>query len=168
VPTTTRKDHRVPDIHLVPFTVEEAVMVLEDRRAADWADGYPTPGDIEMANLVAAGTKRPVTGDFPWSVYSVIVADRDLVVGGAGFHSEPDASATVEIGYGIAEEFRGLGLATAAVDRIVDSARQHGARQVVAGTDPDNIPSQRVLVKAGFTRTEDEGEEWRWVLALKT
>jgi RimJ/RimL family protein N-acetyltransferase len=36
----------------------------------------------------------------------------------------------------------------------------------VAGTDAANIASQRVLQKAGFTRTDDDDEGTRWVLEL--
>lgn len=158
----------MPDVLLIPFTVEAAAAVFEGRRNPDWADGYPTVGDVEMATRLSAGTKRPVDDDFPWSVYTTVVPESGRVVGGAGFHAEPDATGSVEIGYGIAEEFRGKGVATAAVSLLVDIARAHGASRVVAGTDPDNIASQRVLVKAGFIRTDDEGEEWRWALDLTT
>lgn len=158
----------MPEVLLVPFTVEAAAAVFEDRRAPDWAAGYPTDGDIKMATLLTAGTKRPADDAFPWSVYTTVLPTSGLVVGGAGFHGEPDEQGDVEIGYGIAEEYRGQGVATAAVTLLIEIARAHGARRVVAGTDPDNTPSQRVLVKAGFVRTDDEGEEWRWALDLTT
>jgi RimJ/RimL family protein N-acetyltransferase len=72
----------------------------------------------------------------------------------------------VEIGYGVAAEFWGQGVATRAVLAVLDVARENGAVSVVAGTDAANIASQRVLQKAGFTRTDDDDEGTRWVLEL--
>lgn len=153
---------------LIPFSQDDAVNVLEGHRAPLWADGYPTEGDVEMAARIAGGTKRVVSAEFPWSVWTVTLSDGGTVVGGVGFHAEPDQAATVEVGYGIAQEFRGQGIATAALVALIQIARENDARAVVAGTDPDNVPSQRVLEKAGFTRTEDQDGELRWALDLTT
>jgi len=158
----------VPRIVLLPFSEEDAVAVLEDRRSPLWADGYPTGGDVEMAARIAGGTKQIVSEGFPWSVWTVALADSGLIVGGVGFHSEPDGAATVEVGYGIAQEFRGQGIATAALLALLHMAQENGAARAVAGTDPDNIPSQRVLQKAGFSRTEDQDAELRWAMDLTT
>jgi RimJ/RimL family protein N-acetyltransferase len=157
--------HRVA---LVPFSEDDAVDVLEGHRAPLWADGYPTEGDVEMAARIAGGTKRVVSDEFPWSVWMVTLADGGTVVGGAGFHAEPDDAATVEVGYGIAQEFRGRGIATGALLALLQIARENGAMTVVAGTDADNVPSQRVLQKSGFNRTEDADTELRWAVDLTT
>jgi RimJ/RimL family protein N-acetyltransferase len=56
-------------------------------------------------------------------------------------------------GYDVAREFRGRGFAPRAVRLLTDwaFAEVHAAR-LVAGTAPDNLASQRVMEKAGFTR----------------
>ena len=41
------------------------------------------------------------------------------MVGGVGFHGEPDEAGRVEIGYGMAEEYRGQGLTTTAVTLVL-------------------------------------------------
>lgn len=65
-----------------------------------------------------------------------------------------------EIGYGIAEEYRGLGYATEAVSALADRAlRRPGVSCVTAETEETNIASQRVLKKAGFIATGESGEE---------
>jgi RimJ/RimL family protein N-acetyltransferase len=69
------------------------------------------------------------------------------------------------IGYAMAPAWRGRGFATAAARlltrwALTDRAGQHGGSaghgvglaRVVAGADPSNVASQRVLAKAGFTR----------------
>ena len=67
---------------------------------------------------------------------------------------------TVEIGYGILEEYQNRGYATEAVDAAAAWAlKQPAVSRVEAETDPGNIASQRVLEKAGFIPTDIIGEE---------
>jgi GNAT superfamily N-acetyltransferase len=154
----------VPDVLLLPFTGDDARAVLDGRRGTAWADGYPTAGDVEMATSICDASRKAVDVEFPWGPWVVSYAGR--VVGGVGFHGSPDQDGSVEIGYGVAAEFWGQGVATRAVLAVLDVARENGAVSVVAGTDAANIASQRVLQKAGFTRTDDDDEGTRWVLEL--
>jgi len=56
------------------------------------------------------------------------------------------------IGYSLLPEFRGRGFATRAVNLMAQWAFDHvRIARLVAGTDPDNTASQRVLQRAGFT-----------------
>ncbi len=96
----------------------------------------------------------------------MLEAASGLAIGGIGFHRAPGDDGTVEIGYSIAASRQGRGLATMAVRAIIDIAAAGGALRLVAGTDPDNPASQRVLEKCGFARTEDDGAELRWELRL--
>ncbi|WP_283136812.1 GNAT family N-acetyltransferase [Rhizohabitans arisaemae] len=57
------------------------------------------------------------------------------------------------IGYSLAAGTRGRGTVTRAVNLLVDWTFAHTTIQrITAGTDPDNVRSQRVLERAGFTR----------------
>ena len=67
---------------------------------------------------------------------------------------------SVEIGYGILEEYRGKGYAAEAVDAAVNWAmKQPAVARVEAETEPDNRASQRVLEKCGFLPSGTMGEE---------
>ena len=56
-----------------------------------------------------------------------------------------------ELGYRIGEEHQGKGYATSAVKLILDEAvNNHRLHRMEAGTSPDNIGSQIVLIKNGF------------------
>lgn len=158
------KTERVDPVTLHPFSPDLAHDVLAGIRRERWADGFPTDGDREVAGRIADGTWTPTSAARPWGPWAVHAGA--VLVGGAGFHGPPDADGCVEIGYGIAEELRGQGLATAAVSKVLVLAREHGARKVVAGTDPDNIASQRVLEHCGFVRDGDADDELRWALPL--
>ena len=65
-----------------------------------------------------------------------------------------------EIGYGIADEYQGRGYATEAVRAVTDWALgQPCVMCVTAETEESNIPSQKVMTKAGFKPTGESGEE---------
>lgn len=67
---------------------------------------------------------------------------------------------SVEIGYGILEEYRYYGYATEAVGAAVMWAlEQAGVNRVEAETEADNRASQRVLEKCGFVPSRIMGEE---------
>ena len=71
-----------------------------------------------------------------------------------------DDSGSVEIGYGIAENYQQHGYATEAVSALADWAlKQPGVSCVTAQTEENNIASQRVLQKSGFVPMEKNGEE---------
>ncbi|MBQ6164131.1 MAG: GNAT family N-acetyltransferase [Clostridia bacterium] len=70
------------------------------------------------------------------------------------------ADGSVEIGYGVSEEYRNRGVATEAVGAAVRWALdQPGVTRVEAETEPGNKASQRVLEKCGFVPTGTVGEE---------
>ena len=70
------------------------------------------------------------------------------------------ANGTVEIGYGVLEEYQGQGYAAEAVDAVVVWALdQPDVTRVEAETAPDNRASQRVLDKCGFLPSGTIGEE---------
>lgn len=57
----------------------------------------------------------------------------------------------LELGYVIAPEYQGLGLATETTRALIDFAfGPLQAQKIVAFTDPDNAVSQKVLLKCGF------------------
>lgn len=59
-----------------------------------------------------------------------------------------------EIGYRIAENYQGKGYAKIAVKLVLDEAiNKHKLHRIEAGTSPENIGSQIVLIKNGFQFT---------------
>lgn len=123
-----------------------------------WHPEYPTDNTLIGYRLsVEAGQPEPDTT--PWWMYHVVRAGEknvvgwfDEVVGNIGFHGPPTEQGTVEIGYDIVDSLWGQGIATQACAAIVGVARAGGAAEVIAETEPDNLGSQRVLIKNGFVR----------------
>lgn len=84
------------------------------------------------------------------AAYYVLVADDGSVIG--RFNLTFVGDDTAELGYRVAENVAGRGVATAAVRDVCRLAsEQHGVRVIRAATTEANLASQRVLLKSGFT-----------------
>ncbi len=122
---------------------------------ADWP-----PGEYDRAamhyfleQLTVGG--RTAAGWYNW--YALRKAEGDTprtLIGSGGFMGPPDGAGTAEIGYSIAAEWRGQGLATELVAGLVQQAAATGmVRRLVAHARADNPASQQVLLHNGFVLT---------------
>ncbi|MEU5212872.1 GNAT family N-acetyltransferase [Streptomyces sp. NPDC020742] len=119
----------------------------------DWIDGTPSETTSDGAGIAvraaAAGSYRP-----GWGVFVLAEAATGRALGSIGFHGPPDDTGFVEIGYDLSPSARGAGWATEAARLLVGWTAGHPAvRTVCALTEPENVPSQRVLQRAGFRFT---------------
>ena len=81
------------------------------------------------------------------------------VVGDLCFKGIGDDGA-VELGYGLKDGYCGNGYMTEAVTAVSNWAlEQNGIIRVDAETAPDNTASQNVLIRAGFSKNGEIGEE---------
>jgi RimJ/RimL family protein N-acetyltransferase len=85
-------------------------------------------------------------GETEWAV----VAGTEAV-GGVGYATR-HVPGLAEVGYWIVAGRRGAGLATAALELVVERAFASGIERVQAVVEPWNTASQRVLEKGGFER----------------
>ncbi len=92
-----------------------------------------------------------------------VVHKRDAqLIGYCGLSrfADVDGVAEVEIGFRLAPEYWGRGLATEAVRAVRDYAFEHlGMRRLISMIEPENSRSIRVAEKAGMVR---EKEIWKW------
>jgi GNAT superfamily N-acetyltransferase len=158
----------------VPWAAVRAINA--GHRLEDWAGDYPGDGDVVIAGLLqgadqavgleagqaatgqAAGQAGAAFPDEAWGHRQVVEQASGLVVGGIGFFGPPHGG-EAEIGYGIVPSRQGRGYATEALRTMIAMAwADSRVRAVVAGTDPGNVASQRVLEKAGFRRIAAAGE----------
>jgi ribosomal-protein-alanine N-acetyltransferase len=58
---------------------------------------------------------------------------------------------SANVGYFVDQDHLGRGLATGMVEHAVQRADEMGLHRLEAATRVDNVPSQRVLLRAGFT-----------------
>jgi ribosomal-protein-alanine N-acetyltransferase len=134
---------------IMPQSMEELTILYEKELDLDMKKAYR-----DMME-----TMRLLPGKEEWGSNWKINLASGLTIGGIGFKGAPDAEGTVEIGYGIDEEYRGNGYATEAVNGLMKWAlEQKGVRCITAQTEPGNDISQKVLLNNGFVR-DGYGEE---------
>lgn len=123
-----------------------------------WAGGTPFEGTRVAAGMLVradeAGVYRPGFG-----LYVLVRHDDGQALGAMGFHGAPDEDGRVEIGYDLVEAARGRGYATEALRALAaDALARPGVRSLFATVEPDNLSSQAVLTRAGFTRADDPAD----------
>jgi RimJ/RimL family protein N-acetyltransferase len=81
-----------------------------------------------------------------------LVALDNVVIGDCGAYSWPGSDGVVEIGYGLAEPYRGRGFASEAAKAMCAWLFTDAGATVITATgiSIDNLASRRVLEKVGF------------------
>jgi ribosomal-protein-alanine N-acetyltransferase len=147
-----------PRLELVPCSlvvanalsdeVERAERLLDARLPTEWPDR-------ELAEFlpIYARLLREDSHLLGYGVWLLIERASRTVVGSAGFQGRPNTDGDLELGYGVHADFRNHGFATEAARALIEWAfEQPGVKRVTAHCDRDNIPSHRVVEKAGLTQ----------------
>ncbi|MGA0588871.1 GNAT family N-acetyltransferase [Dyella sp. KRB-257] len=92
--------------------------------------------------------ERPTNPAWPFFLFAN--PDQSTIVGSGGFLTGPDNNGFVQIGYEVAPEHRGHGIATQAMLEIISLKPDAHLVAVVA---PTNCPSIAVLRKLGLKET---------------
>ena len=145
-------------LRLPLWTAEDIARLRGEERAGDWHPDFPRKDDRDAASMWQDGD--------PWGPRSIVL--DGVVVGSVGFFGPPsdaaDAVSEAEVGYGLVEAARGVGVATEALTALLNVADAAGVR-VRASVLPDNAPSIRVLAKCGFTVLRGSNEDGELVMA---
>lgn len=117
-------------------------------RWLEWARDEP----LQLAERVELlrRFRRRFDGDEDWA-YALLAADRGGLLGSVAIHPCPGEAAAFAVGYWIAREVGGRGLATEAVAAVVRCAFevQHAAR-VEIHCDASNVRSRALAERLGF------------------
>ncbi len=141
-----------PDVVLRPWEPADApalAAIADDRSIwINCRDRFPSPYTLEDARSWIAFA----SGETDRMSHPAIVVGG-AIAGGMGIEALSDVNRlTVEIGYFLGKEFRGRGIATAAVRALTAYALEvRGFERVEAPIFAWNPASGRVLEKAGFT-----------------
>ena len=141
----------------LPDDRETAARLLGAALSADW----PQPDLLDILPMQAAAGP----GGERFGVWVMIERRSTTVVGDLGFMGPPGEDRGVEIGYCVVPDRRGRGYASEAVAALVGWAlAQPGVASVAARCDVVNVPSIRVLERAGFLRSSESDGQIRWLL----
>lgn len=104
-----------------------------------------------------------------WWTYLPELKSNSRIIGTCGYKGKPTAAGGVEIGYELAPEYRGLGLAKEMAAALIKNAFQFERVQCIcAHTLPEINESCSVLEANGFKYIEEitdpeDGLIWRWI-----
>jgi RimJ/RimL family protein N-acetyltransferase len=146
----------VSPIRLEPFASEhlpafEAMLHDEDVRRFTPLPVPPPPGfgDQWLARVNA--------GRAAHTQEAFAILDEDATVVGVALAPRYDAdAATAELGYLVAAQHRGRGIATDALRQLTIWASARGIERLELRIVPDNAASQRVAERCGYTRETAE------------
>jgi RimJ/RimL family protein N-acetyltransferase len=133
-------------LQLHTLTIDEAHALVAGDDLPGWpfAEGYPLPDTRDGVGCFLRHGNRA------FGVHLVVRQEDGLVIGDGGFVGPP-VDGAVAIGYEIVPSARCRGYATEVICALAQWAlRQPGVLEVRAETLPDNEPSIRALLRAGF------------------
>jgi RimJ/RimL family protein N-acetyltransferase len=153
-------------LHAIDVAEGERIVARRAGPPDNWAHDFPFEGDVGavggfLRSTASNGEQRP------FGYYRIDQLSDGQAVGGIGFKGQPDGG-SVEIGYGLAPSARGHGYAAEAVVALLGVAVDHGVSRVIADTTPDNIASQRTLVRSGFRLVRTDADLHYYEVLLKT
>lgn len=161
----TGEERSAAQLTLVPATNTQLRAALQGREALSRALGVSVPETwphdfLDDAALVYTLERLEDGRAEPrWWFHFVVHTEERALVGSGGFKGAPDASGTVEIGYGIVADRRRRGYATAVARELTARAFEDPrVARVVAETLPELVGSIGVLQKNGFARVEGASE----------
>jgi ribosomal-protein-alanine N-acetyltransferase len=154
----------VPELQLLRADHAAAVLDFEVANRAYFAASISDRGDEFFEKFAAVHAARLAEQEAGECFLHVLVGDEGTVLGRFNLVNIDDG--TAELGYRVAEQAAGRGVATAAVRELCQlAASAYGLRTIRARTTPDNVASQRVLAKAGFVTVgpaEINGQPATW------
>ncbi len=106
-----------------------------------------------------------------WYQFAITTKNTDTIQGDMAIHFTSDNS-IIEIGYTIAPENQGKGMAFECVSALIDYAfKELNINQILAYTDVKNQPSYKLLEKLNFTQDKShpkninaDYEEYKYIL----
>lgn len=131
---------------------ESAVLAFELANRAYFGESISDRGDDFFEHFAERHRALLAEQEAGVSVFHVLVDEVGTVVGRFNLYDLVDRTAAV--GYRVAQQVAGRGVATCALRELCRMAgERYGLRTLRAGTDNDNLASQRVLTKVGFVST---------------
>jgi len=149
MPDTAGSDQAVPGLQRLHAGHAPAVLAFELANRGYFRAFINDRGDDFFAEFSERHGALLAEQEDGIGAFYVLVAGDGSVLGRFNLFFTGDG--TANLGYRVAEQVAGRGVATAAVRELCAlAAARHGLRTLRAATSSQNIGSQKVLAKAGF------------------
>ena len=139
----------MPELQRLDADHAHAVLAFELANRAYFAASVSDRGDEFFDEFPDRHRALLAEQEAGTGAFYVLVAEDGSVLGRFNLYGLEDGTAV--LGYRVAQQAAGRGVATASVRELCQiAAARHGLRILRAATSHDNAASQRVLAKAGF------------------
>jgi [ribosomal protein S5]-alanine N-acetyltransferase len=148
----------VPELQRLRADHAPAVLAFELANRAYFAAFISDRGDEFFDQFTARHIAALAEQEAGFGAYHVLVDADGSVLGRFNLYAIEDG--TAEVGYRVAQDVAGHGVATAAVQELCRlAATRYGLRTLRAATSHENVASQKVLTKAGFVPAGPAGPD---------
>jgi [ribosomal protein S5]-alanine N-acetyltransferase len=139
----------MPELKRLHVGHAPAVLAFELANRTYFAASIPDRGDDFFDQFTDGYNALLAEQEAGICAFYVLVAEDGSVLGRFNLYDLQDG--TARLGYRVAEQVAGRGVATATVRELCRIATaRHGLRTLRAATSHENAASQKVLTKAGF------------------
>ncbi|MFD4558211.1 GNAT family N-acetyltransferase [Streptomyces sp. NPDC058469] len=141
----------MPELQRLRADHAPAVLAFESANRAYFATSISDRGDAYFDEFTARYDALLAEQEAGVCAFYVLVAEDGSVLGRFNLFDIIEGDTAV-LGYRVAQHVTGRGVATATVGELCRlAASRHGLRTLRAATSHQNIASQKVLTKAGFS-----------------
>ena len=156
---------------VIALDMEQLRLLLEDIKEFEKKlnvkyYGEPIEGDI--LDFAKSQYQKILNskGIYKWHTFwQFKLKSENIIVGSASFKGSPNEYGDVDIGYSTNVLYQNKGYTTEAVIELCNWAlTEKNVFRVIAETEKDNIPSQRVLEKCGMQKYKENDESFWWEL----
>jgi [ribosomal protein S5]-alanine N-acetyltransferase len=139
----------VPELQRLDASHAAAVLDFELANRSYFAASISDRGDDYFEQFAERHSAMLAEQESGFGAYYVLVAEDGSILG--RFNLTLGEDGTAELGYRVAQQAAGRGVATATVRELCQlAAARHGLRTLRAATTYGNAASQKVLAKTGF------------------
>ncbi|MDU5145868.1 MAG: GNAT family protein [Paenibacillus dendritiformis] len=173
-------DREVFAFQEVPRLLTERLLLraMEERDCRDLFDLYSLEEVVRYTPLEPFRSMQDVIREWNWhqeifaeqSGLRWVIEDKSSakVIGTCGFLQYEKTHRRIELGYDLAPPYWGRGVMTEAARRVLSFGfRDMGVNRIEAKIDPENIASERLLLRLGFQKEgvmrQHEFEKGRYV-----
>lgn len=155
---------------LFPYTKENLHLFNNDLNKFEEEFGVVYRGE-ELDHLLRGFLKR-LEGEIAedpenylyFTEFLIVLKETDHIIGSIDYKYVPKDGLT-EVGYGLNPSYEGNGYMTEALSAFLKFGKNNGVKTVRADTLKDNIKSQKVLKRCGFTFLYEDKNLW-WEIKL--
>lgn len=141
----------MPELKPLDAELADAVLAFELENRAYFAASVSDRGDAWFDRFHDGFHASLAEQEAGVCAFYVLVAEDGAVLGRFNLYGLEDGAA--DLGYRVAQQVAGRGVATATVRELCRlAADRHGLTTLRAATSLQNVASQRVLLKAGFVQ----------------